>query len=293
MAEADKGGPSVGAKAGEDVERARQRLEEEKRAAENLAHEARDAATGLGARARQAVERQGQAVRDEATSHLRNFAEAVRHAGDELADKEPGVVSDVVREAARGLEQFTESLEHKRPSDMFGAVRDFGRRHPGAFVAGTMVAGFAIARFATAATRSQGAGRTSYAGTEGGGYGGEARWAREEERTYPSRPASGAPGGYPGAGAGAGVSGTGVSGTGVGGAAGTGTSPASRPATPPSPTPTPGSASAGVAGTGAAHPSAPGAGGASYGSTGEGSGGPGFGPGRETGGSETKTGDKR
>jgi hypothetical protein len=300
MTEAEKGGPSVGAKAGEDVDRARHRLEEEKRAAEDLAHEAREAASGIGERARRAVARQGEEVRDEAASHLRNFADAVRSAGDELAEKEPGMISDVVREAARGLERFSESLSHKNPADMFGAVGDFGRRHPAAFVAGCVLAGFAVARFATAAgpQRHDHGGRGFDRGYEGDRYGGAYdrgdSWTRESERTQASGPARGTAGGYPGAGAGAGVGGTGLgSGPASGTVSGSATGIGSGTAAGTSGSSGTGSASAGVAGTGATHPNAPGVGGASYGSSGEGSGGPGFGGGAGTSGSDSKTGDKR
>jgi hypothetical protein len=158
MTEADRGGTSFAAKASDDIDKAKHRLEEEKRAAEDLAEEAKGAATGLGAKAKEAVYRQGEEVRGEAVSHLRHFADVVRNAGDELAEKEPGVVSDVVREAARGLESLSDTLSRKSPAEVFGSIREFGQRHPGAFLAGSVLAGFAIARFATTASPRSGPG---------------------------------------------------------------------------------------------------------------------------------------
>src|SRR5690606_41937263 len=107
----------------------------------------------------------------------------------------------------------------------------FGRRHPGAFLAGSMLMGFALARFATTS-----APRRTGAESYGGDYG---------QRTSGAVATPGGPG-YPGTGAG-----TGVGGARLGGSAG-------------------GSASADVARTGAAHPSSAGTTGMAYGAGGSG-----------------------
>jgi hypothetical protein len=223
MTDADKGGASFAAKASDDLDKAKHRLEEERRAAGELVEEARDAATGLGARARTMAARQGEEVRDEAVSHLRSFANAVREAGDELGRREPGIVSDVVREAAHGLERLSDTLARSSASEIFGSIRDFGRRHPGALLAGSMLAGFAIARFAT----TPGSGRatpshpteTPFTGDRyGGAYASGGGAASGGFREGPAA----APGGYPGAAAGSGfgsttsgMSGSGMSGSGM------------------------------------------------------------------------------
>jgi hypothetical protein len=301
MADADRTGSTGSGKVSEGIDKAKERLHEEKRAAEDLAHEAQDTVSGLGARAKSALDQQGAEVRDEAVSHIRAFADAVRSAGDELARKEPGVASDVVREAARGLERFAESLEHKTMRDFVSDVRGFGQRHPGVFLAGSMFAGFAIARFATSA----GAQRQAYQTAES--YGREARdrsrqygdaasaraqdYAAEAQERLRGEGAGSSAGGGSSGGAGVGGPGSGAYGGGStafrpgGGAAGAGVSGGLSGGGSPSGSPSGasggvsgggsggvssgapgGSASAGVAGTGAAHPNAPGAGGASYGS---------------------------
>lgn len=235
MAEAEKG--TTGATSpSSDMERAKHRLEEERRAAGDLAREAKGAAGSLGERAKHMAAREGEELRGEAVSHLRNFAEAVRHAGDELGEKEPGVISEIVREAAHGLERFTDTLARKQPSEVFGAMRDFGQRHPGTFLAGSMLVGFALTRLVTTqAPRRSGEHHGSDYGYRDSG------------------PASGyGSAAYPGAGAGTGLDRTGIGGT------------ARSPGT------TSGSASADVARTGAAHPSSAGTTGMAYGPGGSG-----------------------
>jgi hypothetical protein len=121
---------------------------QERRAAEDLVDDAKVAASETGEQARKLASEKAEELQGAAASHLRTFADAVRAAGDELADKEPGPVSDLVRQAAEGLEQFSGALGRKSSSEMLDSVRDFGRQNPVGFLAGTMLAGFALARFA-------------------------------------------------------------------------------------------------------------------------------------------------
>lgn len=82
-----------------------------------------------------------------AVDTLGEFANALRQAGGELADHDRTLAGRMVKQAADGLEQFSRSVADKRPEEMLDAVRDFGRRHPITFVAGSVLAGVAIARF--------------------------------------------------------------------------------------------------------------------------------------------------
>jgi hypothetical protein len=78
---------------------------------------------------------------------LSQFASAIRTAGDELAKNDQSMAGHMVKKAADGLESFTRSISDKRPEELVEAVRDFGRRNPGAFVAGALLAGLAVGRF--------------------------------------------------------------------------------------------------------------------------------------------------
>jgi len=85
--------------------------------------------------------------KESAAETLTQFASAIRVAGDELAQHDQSVAGRIVKQAADGLEGFTRSMSGKRPEELFDAVRDFGRRNPGAFIAGALLAGLAAGRF--------------------------------------------------------------------------------------------------------------------------------------------------
>ncbi len=82
---------------------------------------------------------------------LGDFANAVRRAGDELAEADQSPASRLVRQAADGLESLSRNLADKEPGDILNSVRDFGRRNPAAFIGGAVLVGLALGRFARAA----------------------------------------------------------------------------------------------------------------------------------------------
>lgn len=82
---------------------------------------------------------------------LGDFANAVRRAGDELAEVDQSPASRLVRQAADGLESLSRNLADKDPGDILNSVRDFGRRNPAAFIGGAVLVGLALGRFARAA----------------------------------------------------------------------------------------------------------------------------------------------
>ena len=96
-----------------------------------------------GKKTREQIEHQKQA----AVETLGEFANAIRHAGDELAQHDRTLAGRLVKQTADGLEQFSRSVADKRPEELLDVVRDFGRRNPMVFVAGSVLAGLALARF--------------------------------------------------------------------------------------------------------------------------------------------------
>lgn len=92
---------------------------------------------------REQIESQKRAAADT----LDEFANAIRHAGEELAQHDQTLAGRMVKQAADGLERFSRSVADKRPEELLDAVRDFGRRNPLALVAGSVLAGVALARF--------------------------------------------------------------------------------------------------------------------------------------------------
>src|SRR5271168_3580864 len=103
--------------------------------AKSLASEVQDKASETLDRERQNI---GGAITD--------FASAVRHAGDELAEKDQSVAGRVVKQAADGLEHLSHTLSDKRPNELIDAARDFGRRNPVAFAAGAVLLGITLGR---------------------------------------------------------------------------------------------------------------------------------------------------
>jgi hypothetical protein len=91
-----------------------------------------------------------------ATKTLGDFANAVRVAGDRLAETDQSPASRLVRQAADGLESLSRNLADKEPEDLLDAVRDFGRRNPVAFIGGAVLVGLALGRFLRASETGRG-----------------------------------------------------------------------------------------------------------------------------------------
>lgn len=100
----------------------------------------------------QASER-ADAAKTQVGSTIHTFADAIRKAGDDLGEHDQTFAARMVREAADGLEGFSRALSEKRPEEMLDNVRDFGRRNPAAFVAGSVLVGLAVGRFFRASER--------------------------------------------------------------------------------------------------------------------------------------------
>jgi hypothetical protein len=93
--------------------------------------------------------------KETASQTLGDFANAIRRAGDELAQSDQSMATRLVRQAADGLEGLARSVSDKRPEDLLEAARDFGRRNPTAFIAGSVLAGIAIGRFLKSSSTSE------------------------------------------------------------------------------------------------------------------------------------------
>lgn len=112
-------------------------------ATERVRGEARQFADSTRQKAVQAVETQQHKL----TGTMGDFADAIRTAGDELTQRNQGFAAQLVRQAADGLEGVSRSLDNRTPGEMLDSVRDFGRRHPMAFIGGAALIGLAVGRF--------------------------------------------------------------------------------------------------------------------------------------------------
>jgi hypothetical protein len=157
MSNTDAGGERSGAQAPAGADAGRSPKEMASNAAQTVKQEAASFAADAKDKAIERVEQR----KEMATQTLGEFANAIRKAGDELAEGDQSMAGRVVRQAADGLEGLARSMSDKRPEEMLDAVRDFGRRNPTAFIAGSVLAGLAIGRFlksSSALDRPQGFG---------------------------------------------------------------------------------------------------------------------------------------
>lgn len=133
------------------------------KAGETIRQEAQSFAQAAQERARTEAERRTLA----SARTLGDFANAIRKAGDELAGQDQSPAARIVRKAADGLESLSRDLADKPPEELLDSVRDFGRRHPAAFIGGAVLAGIALGRFVRAS--EGGAGMTGDFGDPGEG----------------------------------------------------------------------------------------------------------------------------
>lgn len=149
-----------------------------------LKQEAQTFASAAQERARTEAQKRTQT----ATKTLGDFANAVRRAGDELAQADQSPAARLIGQAADGLEKLTRNLEDKQPEELLDAVRDFGRRHPAAFIGGAVLAGIALGRFVRASESATGL-TSDYAG-DLSDTAGETTYPPAETSTYAAGPAA-------------------------------------------------------------------------------------------------------
>jgi hypothetical protein len=124
------------------VGKARQRVRGE---AANFASSAREKAAG-------AIEERQHKV----TGAIGDFANAIRRASDDLNQHNQGMAAQLLTRGADSLEGLSHTLDGKSPGEMLNAVRDFGRRHPVAFIGGAVLAGLAVGRFVRSSMPEEG-----------------------------------------------------------------------------------------------------------------------------------------
>lgn len=119
-------------------------FEQIKEGARNLTDQARERASSFAEDQKGVV-----------TQHLDTFAQAIRQASDDLSRNDQTMASQLVRQAAGGLESLSRSIHGADFGDMLDSVRRFGRSNPTAFIGGALLAGIALGRFARASSRDQ------------------------------------------------------------------------------------------------------------------------------------------
>lgn len=98
-----------------------------------------------------------------------DMAAALHSSAQQLKDQAHPTTAHYIDWAADGLEDFSQSLNSRDPDALLADVRDFARRQPAVWIAGSLLAGVLIARLAKSgieAKQSEEAEVTEPVGTE-------------------------------------------------------------------------------------------------------------------------------
>ncbi|RLQ88723.1 hypothetical protein [Notoacmeibacter ruber] len=107
-------------------------------------------AAHLADKAKQEGLHQAERGKETAASTVNDFAASVRAAADKLGERDQSMSANLVREAARGLEDVSGAISGRSVGEIVNNVSGFARRQPTAFMVGAALTGIALGRFARA-----------------------------------------------------------------------------------------------------------------------------------------------
>jgi len=143
-----------------------------KQQAGEVVGEAKTQAQMLIGQARDELTSQGTAQQQKAASGLRSLADELT--GMVNGDvSQPGLASDLARQASDRVRTVADALEHRQPSELLDEVRRFARQRPGVFLLSAAAIGFIGGRLTrSAAAEAKDDSSSSAPGTTGTGYAG-------------------------------------------------------------------------------------------------------------------------
>lgn len=111
-----------------------------RRVAEVTKDETKAVASETGRQARRLADEARRELRDQAAAQQTRVAGGLRSVGGELSrmadgSPEPGMATDVVREAGRRVDDVARWLDERDPGSLLQEVKMFARRRPGVFLA--------------------------------------------------------------------------------------------------------------------------------------------------------------
>jgi hypothetical protein len=126
-----------------------------RRVADVTKDETRAVASETKQQARRLADEARRELRDQAATQQTRVASGLHSVGGELsrmagASAEPGVATDVVREAGRRVDGVAQWLDQRDPGSLLEEVKSFARRRPGVFLAIAVGAGVVAGRLARA-----------------------------------------------------------------------------------------------------------------------------------------------
>jgi hypothetical protein len=112
----------------------------------HVASEARQKARGVVDQAQTQLQQQAGEQQKRAAGSLHELGDQLRS----MADKtdQPGLAQDLVHHASDRVQQVAQWLDRREPGQALNDVRDYARRHPGAFLTGAVIAGVVTGRLA-------------------------------------------------------------------------------------------------------------------------------------------------
>ena len=136
-----------------------------KKSAADAADSLKTGAQNVAQKAATEASRYADQAKGAAADEVKGVASALRTAADEMRSGSPQ--ERTISQIAEGLADVSDSMRDKDLGEMVGAVSDFARHNPLAFLGGAVLIGFAATRFAKASSDS-GGGASTYtsAGTQ-------------------------------------------------------------------------------------------------------------------------------
>ncbi len=116
------------------------------KAAKGSAGDILDAAKNVASDASDRVEGLVSVQKDAGADRLTRIAAIIKRAADELEPEVP-LAAPYIRRGAEEIEDFASALKTQSLGEIVGAIEDFARRQPAAFVGIAALASFAAVRF--------------------------------------------------------------------------------------------------------------------------------------------------
>jgi hypothetical protein len=119
--------------------------------AQTAAQQAKQVASETGRQARDLLNEGLEQVRNQAGEGQKKAAAGLHTVADQLhemaeSSSSSGVASDLTRQAAQRAHDAASWLEAREPAELLDEVRNFARRRPGLFLAGSALAGILVGR---------------------------------------------------------------------------------------------------------------------------------------------------
>lgn len=136
-------------------------------ARDNVKETLKAKATEMGDRAREKADARLVEAETQISNQIREFGTAIRLAADHLDRNNQGQTARLITSAADRIENFSGRIEGRDLGSVLGEISTIARRHPAAFVAGTMALGFLASRILKAGSDNQGDMDEAYFGQSG------------------------------------------------------------------------------------------------------------------------------